>query len=165
MKKFIIIISIFSVTIFSCKKKEPIVPVEIITETSKYELIPGEYQMYDTLGNYLYDMKITYWTGEKLPNGYPRDTFQFDNIDGQFSFKHFQSEGNVTSWPKNYFYLGHHDPLYDSLNNRYQFFGYDAHFSNDSIYLYYEICNIKYYLYDASPYVDRYEKQVGVKKH
>ena len=102
----------------ACKKdKVPTVTSPAI-EKSKFELIPGEYRMYDTLGNYLgYDLTISHWFGINN-EGFRKDTFLFENFDGQFSFTELQSDANIINWPKYYFHLGHHQPLYDSMGKR-----------------------------------------------
>ena len=149
----------------SCKKdKVPVPPTPNISEPTKWEVIPGTYKIYDTLGTYLYDMNISHW-GMEMPDGSRRDTFLFENFDGQFSFKNIQSDANIINWPKYYFNIGNHQPLYDSVSDRWQLFGYNAHYSNDSIYMNYQIQNILYYIEDVRPYENRTVRRIGIKQH
>jgi hypothetical protein len=77
------VITAFLLAMFSaCKKDKVPTPTPTVVEKSKFELIPGEYRMYDTLGNYLgYDMTITHWFGIN-DQGFRKDTFLFENFDG-----------------------------------------------------------------------------------
>jgi len=164
IKKYqIFILAIAGMSIlFSCTKEKT--PVPVTSEPTNWELIPGTYKMYDSLGNYLNDMNITHWTGYTEQNA-RRDTFQFDGFDGQFSFKQFQSEVTPSNWPKHSFEIGYHQPLYDSNNDRWQLYGYEARFSNDTIYLRYQIQNILYYIEDVRPYENRTVRRIGIKQH
>jgi hypothetical protein len=150
------------VLVAGCKKDKTPTP-EPAPAPTKWELIPGQYKVYDTIGNYLYDMSILHWTA-LTQEGYRRDTFLFEQFDGQFNIKSYQPEVNPSNYPKYYFYLGSHQPIYDSNNDRWQFFGYDAHYSNDSIYFEYKLENILYYIQDARPYEYRKEKRIGIKQ-
>jgi len=150
--------------IASCNKDTvPAPKTPVIPEPVKWEVIPGDYKMYDTLGNYLYDMSISHW-GLEMPDGSRRDTFQFNNFDGQFDFKMYQSDANITNLPKYYFYIGSHYPLYDSSNDRWQLYGYDAYYDSDTIHLLYKVHNILYWVGDSRPYELREIKQYGVKQ-
>ncbi|WP_294672682.1 hypothetical protein [uncultured Fluviicola sp.] len=164
IQKYQLLILVFAagINILSCTKKKT--PVSVIPEPTNWELIPGTYKMYDTLGNYLNDMSISHWTSFNEQNA-QRDTFQFNNFDGQFIFKEFQPEVNPSNWPKHSFYIGSHQPLYDSNNDRWQLYGYEARFSNDTIYIRYQIQNILYYIEDVRPYENRTVKCIGVKQH
>ena len=153
------------ILLLACKKdKVPVPLVTPVSEPTNWELIPGTYKIYDSLGNYLNDMDITHWTSYTDQNA-RRDTFQFDGFDGQFSFRQFQPEINPSNWPKHSFYIGYHLPLYDSNNDRWQLYGYEAHFSNDTIYLRYQVQNILYYIEDLCPYENRTVRRIGIKQH
>lgn len=149
----------------SCKKdKVPTPATTPVPELTKWEVIPGTYKMYDTLGNYMHDMSIQHWYALN-ENGDRKDTFQFTNFNGEFSFKNFQIDANITNLPKYFFYVGSHQPLYDQNNDRWQLWTYNAYYSNDSIYLSYKLHNILYYIEDTRPYESIEIKQFGIKQH
>ena len=152
-----------SALLASCKP-EKVKPTEPTKEISKYDLIPGNYKMYDTLGNYLYEMKIVH-TQEITNKPIPRDSLTFINFFDKYSFTTPQSSGNASNLPKYSFQLGSKNLLIDTNGKRAGFFGYESHFSNDSIYLNFKISNIKYYLSDMVPYFSKKEKQIGIKQH
>ena len=149
--------------VLSCKP-EKVKPTEPTKEVSKYDLIPGNYKMYDTLGNFLYEMNIKY-IREVTTNKVPRDTLVFTNFDGKYTFRALQSSGTSANMPKYSFGLGVHDSVRDSAGKRVFIFGHSAEYRNDSIFLQFERDNIRYYIPDMVPY-DRCEcKQIGVKQH
>lgn len=166
MKRIIRIttISLFVLLIFSCKKKL-INHVDLnILEPSRWEIIPGKYKVFDTLGGYLYDMEIIYKAGDSIGNSF-RDSLQFINMDGQYNFTYRQSNTVPNNYPKYYFSLGVFDPLIDTLGNRTFFFGISAALINDTIEMKFQKNNIKYYLHDAVPYYACDCKQIAVKQH
>lgn len=147
----------------ACKKKE--LPIIHTPEAvSKFDVIPGKYKVYDTLGSFLYDMEIKYKAGDSTSNSY-RDSLMFLNMDGQYNYTYRQSNANITNLPKYYFHLGIFDPLVDTLGNRTFFFGISAALINDTIEMKFQKNNIKYYLHDAVPYYACDCKQIAVKQH
>lgn len=151
----------------ACRKDKLQEPV--IEEPTKWEIIPGEHKVYDTLGGYLYDMSINY---EKIVNsqGEEYDNFEFVNFDNEFTFEKDQySKPTYYYGSQLYIQLGSHDTLFDSFGNRWKFFGvfeegYNL-FHNDTIFLKFEKTNINYYLQDLAPYYDCTCKQVEVKQY
>ena len=150
--------------IVSCDKgKVPAPKTPVIPEPTKWEVIPGDYKIYDTLGNYLYDMSITHWD-TILPNGYRRDTFLFENFDGNFNFKMPQIEASNMAFPRYSFYVGSHEPLYDPNNDRWQLYTYDSYYQNDTIRMWFKVHNIIYWIEDSRTYEFREVRQYGVKQ-
>lgn len=150
--------------LFSCKKEEQ-TQVENKKELSRWEVIPGDYKVFDTLGGFLYDMKIIFKSGIDSLGVIHQDSLQFINMDGQYSYTFRQSTSVSTSWPKYSFALGVFDPLIDTLGNRTFFFGISAALINDTIEMKFQKNNIKYYLHDAVPYYACDCKQIAVKQH
>ena len=161
------ILAFMIISLFSCRKDKVQEPV--IEEPSKWELISGDYKVYDTLGEYLYNMSINY---ERLLNsqGEEYDNFEFINFDNEFVFDKSQY-----SKPSNYYgsqlyvELGSHDTLFDSDGNRWKFFGvleegYNK-FQEDTIFLKFKKTNINYYLQDVVPYYECECKQIAVKQY
>ena len=154
---------LLSLSIQSCKP-EKVKPTEPVKEPSKFELIPGRYKIYDTVGTYLYEMEIQYKKGYTT-NGIVSDSFTYINLDNRYNFTVYQSTANVINLPKYYFDLWTFDPLIDHDGHRTFFFGLNCHYSNDSIYMNFEKNNVKYYLSDMVPYYRYDSKQIGVKQH
>lgn len=164
MRKLMYINLLFAIFVFSCKKNEPPI-IHTPEEVSKFDVIPGKYKVYDTLGEFLYEMEIVFKSGDDSLNVQNPDSLQFINMDGQYDYTYEQSNANITNWPKNYFYLGIFDPLIDTLGNRTFFFGISAALINDTIEMKFQKNNIKYYLHDAVPYYACDCKQIAVKQH
>jgi hypothetical protein len=140
------------ISLFSCRKDKVQEPV--IEEPTKWELISGEYKVYDTLGEYLFDMGIEHFQKEDSVSDDIRDYFRFVNFDNEFVFDKSQY-----SKPSNYYgsqlyvELGSHDTLFDSDGNRWKFFGvleegYNK-FQEDTIFLKFKktnhYCPIKHF--------------------
>lgn len=155
---------LFASALLASCKPEQVKPTESTKEVSKYDLIPGNYKMYDTLGNYLYDLNIKHFR-EKSTNLIPRDSLLFTNFDGKYSFKTLQNTGSPANEPNYSFRLGVHDSLRDNAGKRTLIFGISAVYSNDSIYIHFERDNMKYYLADMVPYNSCDCQQIGVKQH
>ena len=150
--------------VVSCNKDKIAAPKKpAISEPTKWEVIPGDYKMYDTLGNYLHDMSITHWD-TILPNGYRRDTFLFENFDGNFNFKMSQIDANITNLPQYFFYVGVHQPLFDWNNDRWQLYTYESYYDSDTIHLWYRVQNMPYWIEDARTYELREVRHYGVKQ-
>jgi len=150
----------------SCRKDKVQEPV--VEELTKWELIFGDYKVYDTLGEYLYDMEIEHIIGED-ENGNRTDSLRFINFDDRFQFTHKQSNANVSNYHKNYFHLGSYDPILDNQGYRWFFSGltnesYNA-LINDTIKLRFKKDNIQYYLSDITSYFTCICKQIAVKQH
>lgn len=152
----------------ACRKDKVQEPV--IEEPTKWELISGDYKVYDTLGDYLFDMDIEHFQKEDTVSDDIRDYFRFINFDGQFTFEAKQLPLNVTiSGSKNYLRIGSHDTLYGQNANRWKIISgiYEEFnkFNNDTIIFRYTKTNINYYLQDLVPYYECNCKQIAVKQH
>lgn len=162
-----ILLAFFIIILISCRKDK--VQQPFVEEPTKWELIPGEYKVYDTLGNFLYDMNINY---ERLENsqGDEVDNFEFVNFDGEFTFEKGQYSKPVYYYGSQlYIQLGSHDTLFDSYGNRWKFFGvleegYNK-FQEDTILLKFKKTNINYYLQDLVAYYHCVCKQVAIKQN
>jgi len=99
----------------SCKKDK--VPVPVVEEPSKGEVIAGQYKVYDTLGTYLYDMNIVHIPNVQEPTV---DSLRFENFDGEFDITQFQSVSSNA--PDYQVQIGVHNPLFDSSGNRWRIF-------------------------------------------
>ena len=77
-KYIVLYFGLLSVLFLACCKDK--IQKPIVEEPSKWEMIPGDYKVYDTLGGYLYDMEIKY---ERKVNSQNEeyDWFKFLNFD------------------------------------------------------------------------------------
>ncbi|MFN5417695.1 MAG: hypothetical protein ACK5B9_11610 [Flavobacteriia bacterium] len=163
MKRVAVTLVAFTISCFtSCTKEKVPLPPEPV-EPTKWEKIAGDYKVYDTLGNYLYEMNIEHFKAKYVNI----DSLWFTNIDGNFNFGYQQS--NAIGAYEYYLILGHHGPLLDTNGNRWKVIDvadipYNT-FKNDTILLKYRITNINYYLEDLTPYMDTTKIQIAVKKH
>jgi len=151
------------VLLISCKKDK--VPVPVVEEPSKWELIAGDYKVYDTLGTYLYDMKIVHVSN--AADEYD-DSLRFENFDGEFTFSQKQSNGTINNYPEFTFDIGIHNPVYDNMSKRWRIFGLTNEVNNalvnDTINLRFEKNNINYYIEDLTPFFQCDCIQVAVKQ-
>ncbi len=150
-------------TAAACRKDKVPEP-EPPPEPSKWELIEGNYKVYDSLGAYLYDMQILHIPGEE---GQDIDSLRFDNFDGEFNFTIRQpvNSGN----PDNYVFIGSIDTLYDGQNKRWKLLfdleePYNNVWNNDTIRLAFIKTNINYYISDLVPYYYCNCRQIAVKQ-
>lgn len=147
----------------ACKKdKTPISMPE--PEPTKWEKIAGTYDVYDTTGVYLYELKLTPIFKE---NGII-DSLRFENFDGEFYFTTQQ----MYPYPDNMqmvISIGVHNELYDNNNKRWKLGGalYEDYnnYINDTIRLRFQKTNINYWVEDAVPYYACDCKQIAVKQH
>lgn len=143
--------------LLSCKKDK----TEPIPEPSKWELISGNYKVYDTLGVYLYDMNIVH-----VPNSDSSiDSLRFENFDGNFTFTNKQT--NAANFQES-ISIGSQDTLFDLQNKRWKVIGalYENYnkFIDDTIKLRFQKTNINYWVEDVVPYFACDCKQIAVKQ-
>ena len=158
------VLLIFLIAAFiSCRKDKVQEPV--VEEPTKWELISGDYKVYDTLGEYLYDMNIEHKRVE-LESGHIRDSLVFINFDNDFTFSYNQPD--FSNIPMKV-HIGVHDTLLDKNNNRWRLFSGNMDeynfWVNDTINLRFKKTNINYYLQDLVPYYECDCKQIAVKQH
>lgn len=156
------LLAFFIIILFSCRKDKIQEPV--VEESTKWELISGDYKVYDTLGEYLYDMEIEHKRIE-LESGQIRDSLEFINFDNDFNFLSYQPQINNEIMVQ----IGSHDTLYAQDGNRWKLFSgnlgdYNT-WSNDTINLRFNRTNINYYLYDLVPYYECTCFQIAVKQN
>lgn len=157
--KFHLLLSIGIIA--GCTKEK--VPKPTPDVTTKWEIIVGDYDVYDTLGAYLYTMNLEYIYNEQMD----QDSIKFTNFDGEFTFTTLQP----TAGGNHEFYIrvGNHNLLYDNTGNRWKILvdgvpGYNNILYNDTIQLSFEKTNINYWMEDLVPYYQCNCRQVAVKK-
>lgn len=145
----------------SCSKDK--VPKPTIDEPTKWEKISGNYKVYDTLSNFLYEMSISH-IHTNLNN---RDSLFFQNLNDNYNFGR-QQPYSIAIY-NNFFQFGHHELLFDNQNNRWKMIDVANlpfnNYYNDTIKLKFRITNINYYLEDLVPYCDTTKIQIAVKQH
>lgn len=160
---------LLSLTLTACKKK--IVRQSYTTldlRIDNYNKIKGDYRVFDSTGNYLYELSIKHIFSQYSEYGF-HDTLAFEGFDGQFNFKRFQ--GSFSAYSDFVIHIGYQVEQVDSLNNRWKIIGhfdptgvYDNEFHDDTIRFIYRKININYYIQDLTPYHDTIIKIVAVKK-
>lgn len=161
-----IVLTLASAVLFvTCKKDKVPDPIPLPGPT-KWEIIAGNYKVYDTLGEYLYDMNIVHVPCGVYNNN---DSLRFENFDGEFVFTSVQT--SFSNEPELLIRTGHHQLLYDSDMHRWNLmtaandeYKYNV-FHNDTINFIFRKTNINYYLVDNTPYFFGTCKQVAVKQH
>jgi len=152
--------------IVSCNKDTvPAPKTPVIPEPVKWEVIPGDYKVYDTTGLFLYDMNISHSIGNTT-QGYRTDSLHYTNFYGNFDITAVQSQYCTNP---NCIKIGSYEELYDSIDNRWNIFDYGSdselnNFRNDSIVLYFEIHNTPYWLNDGTTYYHKILKHIAVKQ-
>ncbi len=149
--------------LFSCTKDKIPTPPEL----TKWEKIAGNYKVYDTLGIYLYDMEIVHIYNDSAKI----DTLVYLNLNDRFEIfsRQYFLPNNVNPFSIS---IGPEDPIFDKQNNRWDLFPLGDYptesfnvWKNDTIIMKYRLTNIKYWIEDATPYLDTIIKQVAVKQH
>ncbi|MFT5778158.1 MAG: hypothetical protein ACI837_001114 [Crocinitomicaceae bacterium] len=148
--------------LLACKKDK--VPVQTDPGPTRWEIISGQYKVYDTLGNFLYDMNIVHVSDDA--NEYS-DSLRFENFDGEFTFTRFQSIANNA--PEYQVQIGVHDPLFDSIGNRWRIFSSNLdhehnYLEYDTIVMSFEKSNLQYYIADLVSFYSCNCKQIAVKQ-
>lgn len=159
LNRFFLLVGI--TTLMACAKDK--IPVEEPVKPTKWELIEGDYKVYDTLGTFLYDMSINHLKSQFIDF----DSLRFENLDNNFVFGEQQSF--YTDLYINFFTFGHHSLLLDNAGNSWKMMEVGNlpynNFQNDTIKLKFRITNINYYLSDLVPYCDTTKIQIAVKQH
>ncbi|OFZ01350.1 MAG: hypothetical protein A3K10_00110 [Bacteroidetes bacterium RIFCSPLOWO2_12_FULL_31_6] len=166
MKQLIFILLIF--ILLSCSKENKTLPsIPYIPE--QWERFSGNYKVYDTLGNYRYEMNmIHYFSGDNI-YGNDVDTMILQNFADTFDLKYEFRE----TVDDNVFSIGIFDSIVDKNNKSWLLAGLgynpnattkENYLFNDTLILYFEMDNIKYYINEAQPYFFCKCKQVAVKQ-
>lgn len=164
--KYIFSLALFglSLCLLSGCNKEKLPPPTIPAPKTMCQKIAGNYKVYDTLGNFLYDMKINYFESVFRV----LDSLEFENINNNFKIGWQQNK--VYESDNEYFVvLGHHDSISDSNGNTWTFLSagippYNI-FENDTIKLRYKLSNCNYYLTEQVPFSYPTIVEVAVKQH
>ncbi len=150
----------------SCTKD--IVPVPNPIPEKTWEKFVGHYKVYDTLGNYLYDSEMEYFT-KINSSGYTTPNIRIRNLCNKMDYDFLFMEGIN----ENFLNLGIRDSIRDYQNNHWflnrltddsNSIITENHLIEGKIVLFFRITNIKYYIKESVPYVDQNVKQVYVKQ-
>jgi hypothetical protein len=159
--KYMILVLLF-LSLLSCRKDKVVQP--IVEDPTKWELISGDYKVYDTLGEYLYQMEIKHKRFE-LHSGQIKDSLEFINFDDDFNFLSYQPQINDLIQVQ----IGSHDTLYAKDGTKWKLYSGNLGdfniWSNDTIHLRFNRTNINYYLQDLVPYYECECKQIAVKQN
>lgn len=154
--------------IFGCSKEKEILPTKDGEPIDYWEKFIGSFNVYDTLGNYLYDIEISHHSRKFFSGGQYIDTLLIENFADTFNVKFQYQTGDPYK-----FHIGFHDSIVDYNNKSWGLWGmYDDNATiieentliNDTIIFYYDLDNIKYYIQEAQPYYQCHCKVVAVKQ-
>ena len=162
MKQLFGILFLIAVIVGCTKEKTP-APIPTPSPT-KWELVSGHYKVYDSTGVFIYEMNITHSSGYN-EFGYV-DSLHFENFDGNFNVSTIQSQ--ASPYPNNVT-IGSYTSLYDSIDNRWDIFGYGSDgvyntFRNDTIVFYFQKQNMPYWWNDGTQYFNSKLKHIAVKQ-
>jgi hypothetical protein len=152
------------ILVAGCKKDKTPTPEPTLAPT-KWELIPGHYKVYDSTGVFLYEMDITHSIGTSV-QGYRVDSLTFINFDDNFTFTAPQNQ--CSDYP-NCIRIGSLTEVHDSIDNRWNIFGYGTdiefnNFRNDTIIFYFQKQNMPYWWNDGTQYFNENLKHIAVKQ-
>lgn len=169
MKYFVFIIILCF--LFSCsKKKDEVTLVDTTDNIEEWEKFIGSYNVYDTIGNYLYSTEIVNIFQGKNIYGNDVDSLLFRNFADTFDLK---IEYSYNSIDDKLLSIGIHDSVVDKNNKSWHLSGLaddenttirENKLINDTIIMYFKQTNIKYYIPEAQPYYGCECKHVAVKQ-
>lgn len=153
--------------IISCSKEKEIMPEEQL-EVNHWLKFVGNYKVYDTIGNFMYNMDIAHYSVIHYPNGHKTDSLVITNFADTFDLKFPFSE----KLDKRYldFYS---DSLVDYNNKSWNISGLADDESttkqenaiiNDTLIMFFRQTNIKFYINESQPYYYCECKHVAVKQ-
>lgn len=152
---------ILILVVFSCTKDK--VPVNDPIPIA--QRISGTYNVYDTLGVYLYSMSLTY----KQRSDY-KDSLLIENIDNEFYYinKQIYVDNEIVEFK--YIRLSSPFPTKDKNNKSWTLYDlsngkYDNIWRNDTIRMCFRKHNTPWWPLEAVPYLDTIIKQIAVKQH
>ena len=172
MKQIIFIILL--IFFLACSKEKEVIPNEPPIIPEKWEKYVGNYKVYDTIGNYMYDMSINHYTGISVTSGNEIDSLLIQNFADTFDIR-FQYMQNFIYNPnlQEYLHIGSNDSVVD-YNNKTWFVGgliddtntiaKENSLINDTMIMYFKLDNILYYIPQAQPYFYCECKHVAVKQ-
>jgi len=150
------------VLLAGCKKDETPEPSSL---NSKWEQIPGNYKVYDSLGTFLNDMEITYSTQPDFNGG----AIRFFKYKPFLEYGYVQVYQDATTPYSNNINFGHLEGVFDSQHNRWVItdlgsFAYDIQ-TNDTIEINLDKDNAAYWQEDSTIYHHEVVKLFAVKQH
>ena len=169
--KSVLTITLTILFLLSCSKEKETIPVTPPRVPEQWEKFIGSYRVYDTLGNYKYQMEIQHFKGVSATSGNMIDSILIQNFADTFDLK-FQFSFH-TPETVNFLDIGFHDSIVDYNNKSWSIFGSSDDVStpirenelkNDSMTLYFRQTNIQYYINEAQPYFYCECKHVAVKQ-
>lgn len=163
---FVILTVLF---LLSCSKEKEIIPITPPRVPEQWEKFVGTYQVYDTLGNYKYQLDILHYFSGKNIYGNDADSMKLQNFADTFDISYeFIKFTDVSV-----FEFGFHDSIIDYNNKSWNISTLSDDLStpkrenvlnNDTIIIYFRQTNIQYYINEAQPYYYCECKHVAVKQ-
>jgi len=152
----------------SCRKdKAPAICESDDSETEEWEKFVGVYQVYDTLGQFLYHMDIEDYGDSLFSSGTSLRRLRFTNFADTFDFELLYSPINNNPYKLD---IGFHDSISDQNHKSWHLSrktgdpNYHNNLLNDTIVFYFKMTNIAYYINEAVPYYSCECKHVAVKQ-
>jgi hypothetical protein len=162
------LIFLIGLALFTNCCKDKVNPPEPSPELTKYEKIVGTYNVYDTIGGFLYQMNLSH-SVNYISSSSIIDSVHYNGLEGQFYFS--TSQGMMVNPVTYNLHIGPEGPVLDSLNKRWRIYThydsngfYDNTYRNDTIRMIYRKTNILYWLEDLTPYKDTIIKIVAIKQ-
>ncbi len=158
------------IVIISCRKDKPNSNLPQVIPC--YQKFISSYRVLNVDSNIYYNMTIS----KKIdfaPNGYEIDTLILTNFGNLFNLRtQFNCTYDQVSGLQNALNIGVHDSTYDYYGHRWFLFPlfHDSlgnkmsWLQNDTINIYFHICNIKFYLYEGQPYICKDVLHLAVKQ-
>lgn len=169
--KPILVILLAVLFLLSCSKEKKTIPVIPPRVPEQWEKFVGTYNVYDTLGVFLYNMNINHLSSTYFQNGQKIDSLILINFNDTFNLK---IDFNPASpGYENTFDIGSHDSIIDYNNKSWNISTLSDDLStpmreneliNDSMIMYFRQTNIQYYINEAQPYYYCECKHVAVKQ-
>jgi hypothetical protein len=155
-----VLISSILVGLAACKPDKPVGPISPPTPMDGRQKFVGVYDVYDTLGNWRYEMEISLHQGTSNV-----DSLFISNWGDAFHFYAQHDDGNTT----NYLSMGSLFGIADYNGNRWALFReYDTLFNNtlinDTLRMSYLKDNIAFYVDDGVPYFRQSYREFAVKR-
>ncbi len=165
--RYIVIVALLMVLMAtSCKKEEP---VQECPSPEPWERFVGDYKVYDTLGNYLYDCDISQYRDTNSYGNVVVDYLMIRNFADNFDLPieysqnldpnilNFGFYDSVPDYKDKHWFIA---SLFDDLNTDHP----ENRLENDSITLYFERTNIKFWINEGQQYYHCECKHVAVKQ-
>jgi hypothetical protein len=172
MNRFIYIIVFMQIIMLGCRKEKP-APSEPLPSLPYYlwtDFI-GTYDVYDTLNNTQWVMKISHLSHSEFNQG-NNDSVLIENFANRFTIRDTWYPAYDFDLKKSIFSIKIYHPLKDYSGHNWHLGGgansilkKDYVLYNDSVTLYFKQSNIAFYQADGVPYYDCDCKHIAVKRH